>query len=91
MGKLVFGGDDAASPVSDDQFKVTARGVVHWPVCVLARRDAPSERSRGEREWRGKWKMTEKTAASPAATTAEVIFPFGDRERRKKTQLRPKI
>lgn len=60
MGKLVFGGDDAASPVSDDQFKVTARGVVHllcrWPThcaCVLARRDAPSERSRGER-WRRK-------------------------------------
>lgn len=29
MGKLVFGGDDAANAVSDDQFKVTARGVVH--------------------------------------------------------------
>ena len=50
MGKLVFGGDDAASPVSDDQFKVTARGVVHWPVCVCLPDVMLPVKGRGERE-----------------------------------------
>lgn len=88
MGKLVFGGDDAASPVSDDQFKVTARGVVLLPVCspdVMLPVKGRGKKER-EREWRGKWKMTEKTAPSASAATVEVVFSFGDRERRRSAE-----